>query len=292
MLPIVYGDDQTRVSGTGGADRIDLSGPLLVGTFAMDNQVKLAALIIWNWTIGQEIMRLVVKTRDHTRRTQTRVFDFLSDDTLVICRRFDSTEELAQGLPENTFGLLDIYKFDPLATSPAVLVTSLALPANIIEGEIERPATRLLCISIGGKFDWENVCVQAQTLLEYAGTTNNSIVRWEEWGLRAAWDKRKGRISYKSYRIRSHGHRLFTLNLGISNEMDIKVSELKRKQDGRIVPILSMEFGIRPNLSKQDENEVPWIGPRSEFEMNDESILAFREGLMSSVHRDLLLWEI
>ncbi|KAG8796041.1 hypothetical protein FRC12_005831 [Ceratobasidium sp. 428] len=276
----------------------------------MNNRVMLAALVIWNWTTGQEIMASSLYELE-----QTRLFDFLSDDTLVICRRFDPTETLAQSLPENTFGLLDIYKFDPLATSPATLVTSLALPANVIKGETDiplvffssslytpslqpqiweiSPETRLLCISIRGKYDWENVCVQAHTLLEYAGTTNNSIVRWEEWGSQAVWDKCDGPISRLSCSIRTHGRRLFTMShLYLTQEIEIYFFELESEQDGRIVPALRGEFAMGPKPSKQTENEVPVVGPRSEFEMNDESIMVFRETFAARPIRDLELWTL
>ncbi|KAG8792124.1 hypothetical protein FRC12_007124 [Ceratobasidium sp. 428] len=208
-MPIVYNCDAPNMFGTLWGDRIELFGQLLIGVFAMNRRITRSALVIWNWMTGQEIMRVVIKTRDHVRRYMNRIFDFLSEDTIVICRQFDPTETLTQGLPKYTFGLLDIYKFDPLAVSPATLVASLALPANILPGETESPAvyfssslytppslrpqvwettpeTRLLCISVDGMFRWENVCVQAQTLLEYADTTSGSIVRWAEWRLQAA----------------------------------------------------------------------------------------------------------
>ncbi|KAG8796038.1 hypothetical protein FRC12_005828 [Ceratobasidium sp. 428] len=306
MLPIVFNHDGANTFGTTWGDGIELFGSLIVGVFAMDQRVMISTLVIWNWATGQEVMRLLVKTSRHNQRRLNRIFDFVSEDTLVVCRRFDPTEALAQSLPGNTFGLLDIYKFDPLAVLPATLVASLALPANIIKGETETPAvyfssspyippslqpqvwetspgTRTLCVSIDGMHRWENVCVQAKTLLGYGGgTTSNSIIRWDEWGPQAAWDKWDGPISKGSNRIKTQGHRIISMKcLWIAKEIEVNFFELERTQDGQIAPALKAKFVVGPDMSQPNGGEALNTGPRTEIDMNDECIMMFRETLSS-----------
>ncbi|KAG8723511.1 hypothetical protein FRC09_003002 [Ceratobasidium sp. 395] len=276
-------------------DGIELFGHLLIGVFAVDRQVSLSLLVIWNWTTGQEVTRLIVKTSDHRVRHQTRIFDFLSDDILVICRRFDPTEPLAQSLPEDTFGLLELYKLNPLATgSPTIHVASLALPAGTIENEKVMgvhfssslytppslrpqvwevsPKSRLICVSTNGTYHGENVCLQAQTLLEYASSTNNSIVRWDEWGSQAAWDRWDGPISEDCYIIKTHGGRLIAAkSLWMGEKIEVIFFELECTQDGRIVPVSRGMLALGPDTSKQNGGEALSTGPLTQIGINNES---------------------
>ncbi|KAG8723512.1 hypothetical protein FRC09_003003 [Ceratobasidium sp. 395] len=169
--PIAYNPGDAKVFGTTWGGRIELFGLLIIGVFVMGQEPRVSVIFIWNWTTGQELMRLI--DSDHrVRHRQTSIFDFLSDNTFVICRQFDPTETLARELPEDTLGLLEIYKFDPLAPSPALHVASLALPASTIKNETVTavyfssslypppslqpqvwgisPETRLICVSING----------------------------------------------------------------------------------------------------------------------------------------------
>ncbi|KAG8796035.1 hypothetical protein FRC12_005825 [Ceratobasidium sp. 428] len=294
-------------------DGIELFGHLLIGVFAVDRQATLSLLVIWNWTTGQEVTRLVVKTSDHTRRYQTRIFDFLSDDTLVICRRFDPTETLAQNLPEDTFGLLDIYKLNPLATgSPIIHVASLALPAGTVKDEKVTgvhfssslytppslrpqvweisPKERLICVSTHGTYHGENVCLHAQTLLEYASSTNNSIVRWDEWGLQAAWDKWDGPVSRSSSIIKTHGQRLIAAkSLWMGEKIEVSFIELERTQDDRIVPICRRTLVLGPDLSKQNGGEALSTGPLTQISINNESSALPRLALLDYFSSYLML---
>ncbi|KAG8724443.1 hypothetical protein FRC09_018546 [Ceratobasidium sp. 395] len=276
-------------------DGIELFGHLLIGVFAVDRQATLSLLVIWNWTTGQEVTRLIIKTSDHLRRHQTRIFDFLSDDILVICRRFDPTEPLTQSLPADTFGLLDIYKLNPLATgSPTIHVASLALPAGAIRDEKVAgvhfssslytppslrpqvweisPKDRLICVSTNGTYHGENVCLRAQTLLEYASSTNNSIVRWDEWSSQAAWDKWDGPISQFSNIIKTHGERLVAAkSLWMGEKIEVIFFELECTQDGRIVPVCRGMLVLGPDTSRQNGGEALSTGPLTQISINNES---------------------
>ncbi|KAG8724444.1 hypothetical protein FRC09_018547 [Ceratobasidium sp. 395] len=208
----------------------------------------------------------------------------------------NNRETLAQGLPEDTFGLLEIYKFDPLAPSPALHVASLALPAGTIKDERNitavyfsfslylppslqpqvwgiSPNTRLICVSINGTLQWENVCVQAQTLLKYAGTASNGIVRWDEWGPETVWDKWNGPISRCSH-VTTHDQRLVSMkSLWIAQEIEVNLFELERTKDSQIVPVLKAELAF---------------GPKRRSKRN---VMLFRDTLASGEQiRDLVLW--
>ncbi|KAF8607146.1 hypothetical protein BDV93DRAFT_542163 [Ceratobasidium sp. AG-I] len=120
----------------------EISGHLLAVLFRSISQQVQSYVVIWDWTTGLELARA------HTVGGNDASFTLLSDDLFVLSR-FSESYEAARHIPNDTYGFLDVYRFNShKTTSPlAPRIASFALP--LLDHQNVQTSIRIRCAPTG-----------------------------------------------------------------------------------------------------------------------------------------------